>query len=178
MDDDSRAGVAPPLDRDRFPARGVNSLAPMAPRALARLIDVLLLLVPYLAITLVAMLAVTGFDTEATAEDLGLTQPQQYLLVIGPAVVLALIYETVCVTLWGQTAGKAIAGLRVARLGNGRCPLWWEAALRVALPALVALVPHGLALFVAVCLYLAAGFDPMGRSIPDKVAGTVVVRAR
>jgi len=177
MDDDTPAGLAP-VDRDRFPARGVNSLAPMGPRALARAFDAPLLAVPYLVITIVAMMAVTGFDVDATADDLGLSTTQQYLLLIGPAVALVVVYETICTTLWGQTAGKVVAGVRVARLGNGRCPLWWESAIRIALPGLVALVPHGLALFVAVCLYLAAGFDPLGRSVPDRAAGTVVVRAR
>jgi uncharacterized RDD family membrane protein YckC len=61
---------------------------------------------------------------------------------------------------------------------NGRCPLWWESALRIGLPAVVAAVPLPLALAVAVGLFTTAGFDPMRRNITDRAAGTVVVRAR
>lgn len=175
--DDTPAGVAP-VGREAFPARGVNSLAPFSARALARSIDALVLAGPYLVVAFVTWMAVAGFDVESTAEEIGLSVPEQYLLLVGPAVALALVYETLCTTLWGQTAGKAVMGIRVARLGNGRCPLWWESALRIAVPGLVIMVPHGLAMVVAAGLYLVAGFDPMGRSIPDKAAGTVVVRSR
>ena len=68
--------------------------------------------------------------------------------------------------------------MRVVRLVNGRCPLWWEAAIRIALPGAVAVIPDPLAKAVALALYGVAVADPMRRNVPDRAAGTVVVRSR
>lgn len=158
-----------------FPRAGVNSLAPTATRGLARLFDALVLAVPYLLVLSVIVAAITGGDPSELT-DLGETRI--WILYVGPAVTLTIVYETICTTLWGQTVGKLVFGIRVARLGNGRCPLWWESALRITLPGAVAIIPHVAALAAAISLYVVAGFDPIRRSVPDRAAGTVVVRAR
>src|SRR5690606_31735966 len=98
--------------------------------------------------------------------------------VTGTVFVVQFVYETVCVTLWGQTLGKLVCGVRVARLVNGRCPLWWEAGLRVALPGVVGAIPHPAALAASIAIYAVAVVDPLRRTLADRAAGTVVVRAR
>jgi len=162
---------------DSFPASGTNSLASIGSRWLARLIDLLVVGVPYVAVASVVVLIATSGDSagdDATAA----ADPRAQVLFWGPPLALAVLYETICVTLWGQTLGKLALGVRVARVANGRCPLWWESAIRIALPSVVAVVPHPLAKVVSIVLYAVAMFDPLRRSIPDRAAGTVVVRAR
>lgn len=168
-------GTTMPEGSDAFPARGVNSLASVGARGVARSIDLLLLAVPVIiGYTIAAVIASGGSpDPETT-----LASESAAAWIWGSAIALAVVYETICVTLWGQTLGKAIMGLRVVRLANGRCPLWWEAAIRIGLPGAVAVIPFPLAKGVAVALYGVAAADVMRRNVPDRAAGTVVVRAR
>lgn len=167
---------AMPVGPESFPRHGVNSLATLGSRGAARLIDSLVLGLPYLVAASAVLLVVSGGDPDP--DEMSLSSAQSQVLLWAPAIVLAFVYESVCITLWGQTLGKLLTGVRVARVVNGRCPLWWEAALRIAVPGVVAVVPHPLAQVVAVCLFLTAGFDPLRRNVPDRAAGTVVVRAR
>lgn len=163
-----------PQGPDSFPAQGVNSLASVGQRTLARVIDLVVLSVPYLAVLGIVIAVLAAADT--SPEDIGETRA--WVLYVGPGIVVAMVYETLCVTRWGQTLGKLVVGIRVARQVNGRCPLWWESAQRVALPGAVVIIPHPVALAGAMALYVVAGFDPMRRNVPDRAAGTVVVRAR
>lgn len=168
-------GTTMPLEPGAFPRSGVNSLATTGSRALARVLDLLVLGVPVLIVLSVVVGILSGGD-QSYLSDLSGTQTWE--LFMAPGVSLAIIYETICTTLWGQTVGKLALGIRVARLANGRCPLWWESALRIALPGAIAIIPHPAALAAAISLYVVAGFDPIRRSVPDRAAGTVVVRAR
>ena len=168
-------GTRMPEGPDSFPARGVNSLAGIGLRSLARLVDAIVLGVPFLfGLAIVATVASGGSpDPEST-----LASDSAAAWMWGAAIALAIVYETICVTLWGQTLGKLLMGVRVVRLVNGRCPLWWEAAIRIALPGAVAVIPDPLAKAVALALYGVAVADPMRRNVPDRAAGTVVVRSR
>jgi uncharacterized RDD family membrane protein YckC len=164
-----------PAGPDAFPRTGVNSLASYESRAFARLLDASLLGIPYFFVVLV--IAAVSTDTTAQTEPVEWTGPL-WLTVFGPLIALFVVYETVCVTLWGQTLGKLALGVRVARQVNGRCPLWWQSFLRVGIVGVVLLIPFVPVLFVASGLYMAAGFDPLHRNVPDRAAGTVVVRTR
>ena len=158
---------------EAFPAAGVNSLAALWTRAVARSIDTIVVLVPAMVVFMVVAV-VTGRTDSDDAADSTLLQAW----VTGAIFVVSFLYETISVTLWGQTLGKLLCGIRVARLVNGRCPLWWEAGVRVALPGVVAAVPHPAALAASVAIYVVAIFDPIRRTLADRAAGTVVVRAR
>lgn len=166
-----------PVGPQSFPRTGVNSLATLGSRGVARVLDALIVGVPYSLVASIVIVVANGGDA-TTGEPMGGSSAQSYVALIGPLLALVVLYETIAVTLWGQTLGKLAVGIRVARQANGRCPLWWEAALRIALPAVVALIPVPFALAVAMALYTTAGFDPMRRNITDRAAGTVVVRAR
>lgn len=160
-----------------FPATGVNSLATITSRWVARVIDSVLISVPVgLATTVVVVAQAGGDPTAETASAEGTTTAQAVMW--GVIVVLAVAYETVTVARWGQTLGKAVMGIRVARQVNGRCPVWWEAALRIGLPGAVAVIPHPLARAAAMAMFVVAMFDPLRRGLPDRAAGTVVVRSR
>lgn len=159
-----------------FPATGVNSLATVPRRWLARVVDAVLVGLPVLVVSSVVLVVQAAGDPSSDpAEAVG---PTAQAVTWAAAVAVAVLYETVAITLWGQTLGKLLLGVRVARQVNGRCPLWWEAALRIALPGVVATVPHPLAKMAAMALYVAAMFDPLRRGVPDRAAGTVVVRSR
>jgi uncharacterized RDD family membrane protein YckC len=134
-----------------------------------------LLGLPFSIIATVVLLILDGGSDPAEPMQ---QSAQTYIAVLAPLLVLGVIYETICVSLWGQTVGKLIMGIRVARQVNGRCPLWWESALRIGFPAVIAAIPLPFAGAVVMGLYLTAGFDPMRRNVPDRAAGTVVVRAR
>jgi uncharacterized RDD family membrane protein YckC len=164
-----------PVGPQSFPRTGVNSLASLEGRAAARLLDAMLLGIPYFVVVGVVAMVVAG--PEPDPEPVVWTG-RLWITVFGPLVGIFIVYETIAVTRWGQTLGKLALGLRVARQANGRCPLWWEAALRVGIVGLLIVIPHPLALVAASGLYMVAGFDPMRRGVPDRVAGTVVVRSR
>jgi uncharacterized RDD family membrane protein YckC len=166
-----------PSGPESFPATGVNSLATITSRWVARVVDSLLVAVPVGLATTVVIVAQAGGDPTAetaTAESTATAQAVMW----GAIVALAVVYETVAVARWGQTVGKALMGIRVARQVNGRCPVWWEAALRIGLPGVVAAIPHPLARVAAMAMFVVAMFDPLRRGLPDRAAGTVVVRSR
>jgi len=166
-----------PVGPQSFPRTGVNSLASLGARGLARTLDTLLIGIPYFTVVGTLMVVASGATSgdDASTIEIG---TDGWVAIWGPLAIILVVYETVGVTLWGQTLGKAVVGIRVARQVNGRCPLWWEAALRIGVVSVVLVIPHQLALAVAMGLFTTAGFDPMRRNITDRAAGTVVVRAR
>lgn len=165
-----------PVGPQSFPRTGVNSLASLGQRGLARVLDGLLIAVPYMVVASLVVTIANGGDPDA-AEQMEPTV-RGYVALFAPLVGLVAVYETIAITLWGQTLGKLALGIRVARQVNGRCPLWWESALRIGIVAVVAVIPHPIAPAVAMGLFTTAGFDPMRRNLTDRAAGTVVVRSR
>ena len=93
-----------------------------------------------------------------------------------PFVVMMVIYEVALETWLGQTLGKMLLGVRVARLVNGTGPDVSQVTLRALLPASVLALPVISIAYPFV--YLTAGFSPMRRGVHDHAGGTVVVRTR
>ncbi len=148
-----------------FPPRGPNSLASVAERGAARLIDLLIESVPVLVI----------FIVWALRSDPRVDQFPRWPLFV--FIVGAVAYETALTGWRGQSLGKFLLGVRVARLLDGSKPDASWAAMRVLVPCAVLAVPlvgPGLYLFV----YLWAIVTPMRRGVHDSAAGTVVVRSR
>lgn len=80
------------------------------------------------------------------------------------------VYFVGCTARWGQTAGKKLLGLRVVRPDGG--PVGGgQAFFRETLGRLAAGFLLGLG-------YLCTAWDAGGQGWHDKLAGTVVVRAR
>lgn len=158
-----------------FPEAGPNALATFQQRGLARLADELVVTFPLMfAINLVRLSQSGGADP--LTEDLEIP-----LAVLGAAFAVQLVYEVVVVALWGQTVGKWLAGIRVARYTDGSRPTWAQSTLRCLLwaapgaagLALLRFSPAG-----ALPVFLSAWWDPLRRAWHDEAGGTVVVRTR
>jgi uncharacterized RDD family membrane protein YckC len=139
-------------------------------------------------ITDIPILMVEGLLVAPTlSEDLQATAETEELLrslapwIIGCWAVLAVIYETIAVTWRGQTIGKWILGLRVARYTDGQRPGWSQAALRCLLPVAVGAVTFQLARMPAIgafAVFASAYVNPLRRGWHDDAGGTIVVRSR
>ena len=87
------------------------------------------------------------------------------------------IYESIAVVVTGTTVGKALLRLRVEDPGGAK-PDLHRSTLRILLPCLLTLVPvFGLAATVMVFL-IGGTRGPLGRTLFDQAAGTVVVSTR
>ena len=153
-----------PRGPDDFPSAGPNSLASIGQRAAARTLDTVLIGIPAV---LVLMPFVTVKGNQVTAI------PRWAVL---PFVVMIVVYEVALETWLGQTLGKMLLGVRVARLVDGTGPDMSQVTLRALVPASVLAVPFASVLYPFV--YLTAGFSPMRRGVHDHAGGTVVVRTR
>jgi uncharacterized RDD family membrane protein YckC len=154
-----------PHEAADFPASGVNSLASFVQRGTARGIDATIPLIPVVAI--LALIALT--DTSGDALP-------RWPVFVGIAVAIA--YETTFVAWRGQTLGKMLLGVRVARLVNGTKPDPSQSALRALVPASALSLPgvFGVALYLVVLLLAVP--DELRRGLHDQAGGTVVVRSR
>jgi uncharacterized RDD family membrane protein YckC len=153
-----------PRGPDDFPSAGPNSLASIGQRAAARTIDTALIAVP-------AVLVLLPF---VTVEGNKVTALPAWAIL--PFVVMMVLYEVALETWIGQTLGKLLLGVRVARLVNGKGPDVSQVTLRALVPASVLVLPFVSVLYPFV--YLTAGFSPMRRGVHDHAGGTVVVRTR
>ncbi len=107
-----------------------------------------------------------------TPSDLG---PGLTRVVVLIGFVFLALYEVVPTALWGRTPGKAIVGTRVVRIDDDRPPGWKRAVLRWVLPALAYQI-HVVGWVVAILLRAVLVLDPLRRSVPDRLAGTIVLR--
>lgn len=148
--------VTPEAVRLRFETAGVPS------RALAKLLDVGIAAVAVLVVLVVA-LALDG-------DGLGGTVVM--VLVLVPSTVGLFVYPAVAEARWGTTIGKAAWGLRVVTVEGG--PVGARHTLiRAALQVVdLVLIPVGV---VAVASALTS---PLDQRLGDRVAGTIVLRAR
>jgi uncharacterized RDD family membrane protein YckC len=157
-----------PQEPGSFPEAGPNSLASIGQRAVGRLIDSFVLLVPALLLTL-------PFAEVKGGRLAGIPVWMGFLT----ALVIPVAYETVLISWRGQTIGKVTMGIRVARLTDGERPTAYQAGIRVALPVALALLPLGiLAAMLSLVVYLMAFSHPLRQGLHDRAAGTVVVRTR
>lgn len=165
---------------DDFPETGVNALAMFSQRAWARVIDEILVNIPYFLV-LLFLLALTvdanGQATDATQE----AARNIPLWLIAGSFTLSVAYETIAVGWRGQTIGKWILGIRVARFATGERPGWDQALMRCLLPtcgAIVAFWTLGISALGAFAILASAYFNTMRRGWHDEAGGTVVVRTR
>jgi uncharacterized RDD family membrane protein YckC len=167
--DDGQLEAEPaiPTGPESFPATGPNALAQPWTRAVARIADTVIVLAPFLFIVVV-VLAITGH-----LED------QDFPLWVRPLwAVMTVSYEVPLLAWRGQTVGKLALGIKVARLDNGRPPLWHQAAMRIGIPTVLITIPHPLGIVAASAVYFSSSWDTMRRGVHDKAAGTVVVASR
>ena len=140
-----------------------DRLASIGQRAIAQLLDGLIIGIPLFIVTYSFGGDIT--DTE-DSNLLWLT-----LLWLG----VSLFYNTAMIAIYGATLGKRIMKLRVVNRTDGSPVNWTYAAVRALVPTLAGVVPViGFALNIAV--YVRAFFHPFRQGLHDAAAGTIVVR--
>lgn len=162
-------------EADDFPIAGPNSIAPFGQRAYARVFDELLTGVPFIALAYLLLPDVMNFDTSS-----GQTPPPFPLWFILASTVVGIGYEVVLIAWRGQTLGKWLLHIRVARFTDGAKPTWGQSALRCLLPSAISIVLDEIGIpspLVAV-FYLSVFLNPLMRGWHDLAGGTVVVRTR
>ncbi len=140
-----------------------DRLASIGQRAIAQLLDGLIIGIPLFIVTYSFGGDIT--DTE-DSNLLWLT-----LLWLG----VSLFYNTAMIATSGATLGKRIMKLRVVNRTDGSPVNWTYAAVRALVPTLAGVVPViGFALNIAV--YVRAFFHPFRQGLHDAAAGTIVVQ--
>ena len=149
------------------PLAGMPPLADSGKRTLARIIDLILVLI------VVALLTwgfgVNEYDVDPDKVEYGKSFTQSFI-----TAVLYIAYDTVLISRSGQTLGKKWLGMRVANLENGSTPSVQTALMRSA----VLWIPFA---FCCACIWTAISggwsfFDkPYKQGLHDKAAKTVVV---
>lgn len=161
---------SPPTTRDDLPDRGAGAPGSWGLRAAARLFDIVLIWYP--CALLAGALGVEVVDGE----------------VVGPRwpsflfPVVFVLYETLLVGRFGQTAGKWLCRIKVVDWDSGNLPPVSNALIRAAVPAMfLALSLLGGALsyliFVVPLIYLTSIADSVYRGLHDKAARTIVLSA-
>ena len=135
-----------------------DALASVGQRALAQVLDGLIIGIPLFVLTL----SFGGDLTDAQDDN---------LLWLG----VGLFYNTAFVAISGATPGKRIMKLRVVNRTDGSPVNWTYAAVRALIPTVAGVVPViGFALNIAV--YVRAAFHPLRQGLHDAAAGTIVVK--
>lgn len=163
-----------------FPETGPNALGSLSARAYARIVDTIIVDLPFLLVLFVLTAATLDPDGQPTAATEELTRVLPLWFVVG-TVALAIAYEVIATATTGQTIGKWVFGLRVAGYTNGKKPTWEQAALRCLLPtvaAVVALAVLQVSTVGAMVVLASAFFHPLRRGWHDQAGGTIVVRTR
>ncbi len=161
-------GARQPTSAADFPRTGPFSLAAPGPRFAARAIDLLAVSFPALV-----YLAFATSYTNARFEF-------GPLLWLGPALFLfGSFYEFVGVAAFGRTPGKAIFGLRVVRMIDGKRPDMPQALLRAMTPWVFIALPLGVFCVPGVLVaYGSATAGELHRGLPDHAGGTLVLSTR
>lgn len=159
--------LSTPYHRDDLPDRG----APGAPaswglRAAARIIDLVIVLLPTYALS-----AVFG----ETVDD-RVVAPVWVLLLFP---VTFMVYETVLVSRFGQTAGKYLCRVKVVEWESGDLPTPQEAFYRAIVPGVFLFLYLVFAplIFIPGLIYLTSLADTMYRGVHDKAAHTIALAA-
>lgn len=157
-----------PSEPGDFPETGPYSLPPLTHRLAARLIDLVIVTLPVVAIAI-------GF-VEVDGGEVRIEDVPWWLL--GVQVGVAVVYETVLIAWWGTTVGKWALGMRVVRYADGKRPDVTRASQRSLLPNMFAAVPIAFVSLLQWVVYGSSATHPLRRGWHDRYAGTLVVRSR
>ncbi len=145
------------------PPTSTDRLASIGQRALAQLIDSVIIGIPLFFVST----AISGDLTEA---DSG-----QLLLVTVLWLGVSLFYNTAMIAIYGATIGKRVMKLMVVNREDGSAVTWTYAAVRALIPTVAGLIPV-IGLAANLVVYLRAVFHPLRQGLHDAAAGTIVVR--
>ncbi|WP_410789391.1 RDD family protein [Kribbella sp. C-35] len=161
----------------QIPGIGTVKVATIGSRALARIIDSVILyaIVGILyAIFIGGASAATSDGTLSEGESAGFLGA--FFAVIGLSVLITVLYELLLTAFKGQTVGKMVMGIKVVRSSDGQVPGFGPAFMRWLLPMIGSFLCYVGALLV----YLSPLFDSSGRvqGWHDKAANTLVIGTR
>ena len=145
------------------PAASTDRLASIGQRALAQLIDSVIIGIPLFFVS-------TAISGDLTDADSG-----QLLLVTVLWLGVSLFYNTAMIAIYGATIGKRVMKLMVVNRVDGSAVTWTYAAVRALIPTVAGLVPV-IGLAANLVVYLRAVFHPIRQGLHDAAAGTIVVR--
>ena len=145
------------------PPPATDRLASVGQRALAQIIDSVIIGIPLFFVS-------TAIGGDLTDADNG-----TLLLVTVLWLGVSLVYNTSLIAIYGATIGKRIMKLAVVNREDGSPVSWTYASVRALIPTVAGLIPViGLAANLAV--YVRAAFHPLRQGLHDAAAGTIVVR--
>lgn len=156
------------MHRDDLPDRGrLGAPAAWGARAAARILDLVIVLIPMNAVALVL-----GDRT-----DTGVEAPL-WVRLIFPITFLA--YETVLVSRNGRTIGKMLFRTTAVEWTTGELPTPKEAFIRALVPGVFYFLyliggSFSLLFFLPPVIYLTSVADTLYRGIHDKLANTIVL---
>lgn len=159
----------------QIPGYGTIELATMGARLGARILDALLFLVVYVILLFAGLSSLLiGKNDDGTPSAAGFGA---FLMIILAYAGFVLLYEWICVGIWGATLGKKVLGLRVVRQNTGQAPGLGASFMRSLTYWLGYMIP--ILNFVwswLVCL--SPLFDGSGKrqGWHDKMANTLVVK--
>jgi uncharacterized RDD family membrane protein YckC len=178
------------LDYIQLPNLGAVRLASMGQRFLARLIDSIIVGIPFGIIYFIISAALVSSAASSIQVDPetgqvvgggGFFAGSFGLLLLTPLVfvILQILYEVSMIATRGATLGKQIAGVKVIRELDGQVPGWGGAFTRWGVMIAPAIVPCLGYLWVLLC-ELSPFFDSQGRrqGWHDKAAKTIVIATK
>jgi uncharacterized RDD family membrane protein YckC len=158
----------------QIPGLGTVKVATIGSRALARIIDSVILY----AIVGILYFVLVGGTAAATdgSDSSGGSIIAASFAFLGISVLITILYELVMIAIKGQTLGKMIMGIKVVRSSDGQVPGFGPAFMRWLLPMIGSFLCYVGALLV----YLSPLFDSSGRvqGWHDKAANTLVIGTR
>lgn len=163
----------------QIPGVGTVKVATLGSRALARIIDSVILGI----VIWILWTVIIGSTTAAVSNSDGTVSDQAAAGLLGAVfgafmitVVITIAYELVLTAIKGQTLGKMIMGIKVVRSGDGQVPGFGPSFMRWLLPIIGAIL-CGIG---AILVFLSPLFDSSGRvqGWHDKAANTLVIGLR
>lgn len=155
--------VAPPHDELPPSPLGADPASPMTQepklaspgkRLLARIVDVLVLIIPIIVLAFI----LRGFVFNLVA------------------VVLVGAYEVLMISNSGQTVGKKALGIKVVDESTGQIPDIQAAGMRWGVPQILSLIPF-VGWIISLVIYLSLLWRDRNQGFHDTVAHTIVVEA-
>lgn len=173
--------LVPPNAREDLPDRGTpGAPASWGMRALARIIDLIVVSFPF-----GFLVAALGTETIASGPDKGELRGPAWPLLLFP--LFFILYETVLISLFGQTLGKWVCQVKAVRWSDGHLASLQEGFIRAFVPGVFLLVASASALlgvpalgylqFVPVLIYLSSIANVLYRGPHDRAANTIVLAA-
>jgi uncharacterized RDD family membrane protein YckC len=161
----------------QIPGMGTVKVATIGSRALARIIDSVILyaIVGILYFVFIGgAAAATNDGTVSNGETAGILGG--FFAFIGISVLITILYELLLTAFKGQTVGKMVMGIKVVRSADGQVPGFGPAFMRWLLPMIGAFLCY----VGAILVYLSPLFDSSGRvqGWHDKAANTLVIGLR